>query len=806
MPEPDALRRENAALRERQTRLSEAALRIAGEFALDSVLGELLGHARKLTGAGAAVVATLDDFGQPSDVLTSGDTEPQRERFAKLLANPEIASHLSALREPLRVADLSSYLASAGRAEPAGPLESRVSMLSVPFGPAEHRLGVLLVADKDGATGFTAADEETVVLFASQAAVAIATERRLRDEQRARADLEALINTAPVGVFVLDARTGRVVSQNREGRRIMNGLRAQEQPPDELREVITLQRAGRSEVPLNEYPLLQVLGSGEEVRGEEFVLRASEGRSVTVIVNATPIVSAMGSVETVVVTFQDMAALEDLARMRAEFLAMVSHELRAPLSSIKGSVTTLLASGPTRQPAVATQFHRIIDDQADRMEALITDLLDVARIEAGALSVEPAPADVTELVDEARSYFLSGAVANALEIDLPVDLPMVLADRQRIVQVLINLLSNAARHSPPTGTIRIEAVARGVQVEISVADQGEGIAAELLPRLFRKFSSRGSRDGEAQPDSGLGLAISRGIVEAHGGRIWAASEGPGRGARFSFTLPATEAPGSAAALTTPRPEPRPTGTCGARVRILAVEDDPQMLRYLRHTLSQAGFEPILTGEPGAVRRLIAERRPHLVLLDLMLPETDGIELMSELPELAELPVIFLSAFGGDRRITRALNTGADDYIVKPFSPTELVARIQTVLRRATASASAEPPEPFFFADLEVRYAERRVLLRGRPLRLTDLEYRMLFELSVNAGRVLTHAELLQRVWGPAHSGRSGAVRSVVRHLRRKLGDDAEHPRYIFNEPRVGYRMPKGAVGRNGATSSLLADA
>ena len=785
--------------------LSQAALRVAGEFELESVLGELLNDARALTGAVAAVAATLDDLGQPLSVFGAGASESAQELLAELLRKPEIAAHLSALHEPLRLADLSTYLASAGLSGPPQPLDSRMSVLCVPVGLAERRFGFLCLAGKDGALEFTPADEETLALFASQAAAAIANERRLRDEQRARADLEALINTTPVGVFVLNARTGRVVSQNREGQRIMDGLRAHEEPPDEFREAITLQRAGRREVPLSKYPLLQVLSSGEEVRGEEFVLRGSEGRSVTVIVNATPIASPDGTVESVVVTFQDMAALEDLARMRAEFLAMVSHELRAPLSSIKGSVTTLLTSGPTRQPAVATQFHHIIDEQADRMETLITDLMDVARIEAGALSVEPGAADLAELVDEARSFSLSGAAANTLEIDLPVDLPMVLADRQRIVQVLINLLANAARHSPTGSTIRIEAVRRGVQVEISVTDQGDGIPAELIPRLFRKFSPRAGEEGDAQPDSGLGLAICKGIVEAHGGRIWASSEGLGRGARFSFTLPATEAPGSSAALTAAAAAPGPTGARSSRVRILAVEDDLQMLRYLRHTLSQAGFEPILTGEPDAVRRLILERRPHLVLLDLMLPETDGVELMSELPELAQLPVIFVSAFGGDRRITRALNAGADDYIVKPFSPTELVARIQTVLRRATATASAEPPEPYAVGDLEVRYAERRVLLRGRPLRLTDLEYRMLFELSVNAGRVLTHAELLQRVWGPAHSGRSGAVRSVVRHLRRKLDDDAERPRYIFNEPRVGYRMPKGAVERNGATSSLLAD-
>ena len=201
--------------------------------------------------------------------------------------------------------------------------------------------------------------------------------------------------------------------------------------------------------------------------------------------------------------------------------------------------------------------------------------------------------------------------------------------------------------------------------------------------------------------------------------------------------------------------------------------------------------PIVTGDPDAVGRLMEEEKPHLVLLDLMLPGIDGIELMERVPELAEVPVIFLSAYGRDQIVARALEAGADDYVVKPFSPTELVARIQAVLRRRTAAEWAEPSEPYALGELTVNYAERRVSLAGRPVQLTDIEYRLLCELAANAGRVLTHDQLLQRVWGLTNSGGSGPVRTVVKNLRRKLGDDADNPTYIFNEPRVGYRIPKG---------------
>ena len=241
------------------------------------------------------------------------------------------------------------------------------------------------------------------------------------------------------------------------------------------------------------------------------------GRSVTTLVNTTPIHSEDGGVESVVVTLQDMTPLEELERLRAEFLAMVSHELRAPLTSIKGSAATLIGSGSSLDTAETLQFHRIIEEQADHMHGLIADLLDVARIEAGALSVSPEPTEAAILVDRARSTFLSGGGRDNIQIDLPPDLPRVMADRRRIVQVLRNLLSNAATHSPEPSAIRVTAAHKGVHVAVTVADDGVGISAERLPYLFRKFSRReGDDGGRGLVGSGLGLAICKGIVEAHG--------------------------------------------------------------------------------------------------------------------------------------------------------------------------------------------------------------------------------------------------------------------------------------------------
>ena len=477
---------------------------------------------------------------------------------------------------------------------------------------------------------------------------------------------------------------------------------------------------------------------------------------------------------------------------------MVSHELRTPLASIKGSATTLKESANSLDPAEMDLFFRIIETQADQMSDLITDLLDMARIESGTLSVSPEPSDAAALVDRARNSFLSGGGRDNIRIDVELDLPPVMADRRRVAQVIGNLLSNAARHSLESSAIRLAAAQDGVQVAFTVGDDGTGLSDDLLPQLFRKFSRIDGDDREGGiAGSGLGLAICKGIVEAHGGRIWAESEGPGLGSRFAFTLPAATEAAHPATAGDARTSEGSRRAGQGRTRVLAVDDDPQTLRFVRDALSNAGYT--VTGDPEQVGRLVEGERPHLVLLDLMLPGMDGIELIESVPELADLPVIFLSAYGRDQVIARALEAGAEDYVVKPFSPTELVARVQTVLRRRAASELSEPPEPYRRGELTIDYAERRVSLAGRAVLLTNIEYRLLFELSVNAGRVLTHEQLLQRVWGPEHSGQPGAVRTFVKNLRRKLGDDADNPSYIFTEPSVGYRMPRGETqGTEGA--------
>ena len=219
-----------------------------------------------------------------------------------------------------------------------------------------------------------------------------------------------------------------------------------------------------------------------------------------------------------------------------------------------------------------------------------------------------------------------------------------------------------------------------------------------------------------------------------------------------------------------------------------VDDDPQALRHVREALSREGYAPIVTGDPEEALRIMEEYAPQLVLLDLMLPGTDGIELMEAIRESADVPVIFLSAYGQQEVVARAFDRGAVNYVVKPFAPTELAARIRSALRRRTDTSRPERPEHFVLGALTIHYAQRDVTIAGDLVPLTTTEYQLLAELSAAAGRVLTYRQLLRRVWKVHDVADPRPVRTIVKSLRRKLGDDARNPTYIVNEPRVGYRF------------------
>ena len=792
--EVDRLSRENQALRDRLATLGQASLQINQDADLDLILQNVVDSARSLTGASYGTVVIFDRVGPnqgllegygpeaEGKIMTSGISATRLEDWMDHLPQAmALLEFLNRIDEPIMGNDFAEFASSVQMPDLLSPVDS---FMAAPIRNRQVHLGNLHVSIDAGGHQFTPEDLELLIMLADQAAIAISNARRYQSESRSRAGLQVLIDTAPVAVLLFDAKTRDLISFNLETKRIVRGLHAPGHSLPQLLEVMKFRRSDGSDIPPEELPTELALRSGETVRAEDVVIHLPDGPPVPTLCNATPIRSDSGEIVSVVATLQDMTPLEDLERQRAEFLGMVSHELRMPLASIKGSAAALLGASSPLGPSEAQQFYRIIDQQSDHLLDIIKNLLDLTRIEAGVLSVDTQPTAVVDLVEEARRVFVSGGHPNSIEVELAPNLPSVMADGHRIVQVLGNLLSNASKHSPSESVIRISASIEGPHVAVTVSDEGAGISRDQLPNLFRKFSRISREDGWwSTVGEGLGLAICKGVVETHGGRIRAESPGLGLGARFTFTVPAAYEETPATVQGPPIPEARQGG------RILAIDDDQQVLWLLRRILADAGYTPISTGNPEEVERLIVVESPRLIVLDRMLPGVDGFELMKRIVDITDAPVIFLSGRGGDQDIARAFELGAADYVVKPFSSVELVARIRAALHKQ-ASGGRRPREPFLLGDLEIDYAERRVTVAGRPAGLSATEYKLLTELSIDAGRVLTHDQLLSRVWGLGHSGDPRLVRTSVKAIRQKLGDDARSPTYIFTESRVGYRMAK----------------
>jgi two-component system KDP operon response regulator KdpE len=221
-------------------------------------------------------------------------------------------------------------------------------------------------------------------------------------------------------------------------------------------------------------------------------------------------------------------------------------------------------------------------------------------------------------------------------------------------------------------------------------------------------------------------------------------------------------------------------------RVLVCDDEPQILRALRVVLREAGFDVVPAATAKEALDRAAVQRPDAAIIDLVLPDGDGIEVCTSLREWSRMPIIVLSAVGDEEEKVRALEAGADDYVVKPFAPRELVARLQANLRRA---GDDDPGEPAIQADgLEIDLAARTVRRDGAEVHLTPIEFGLLRTLARQRGRLMTHRALLVEVWGPAYANDTQVLRTHIANLRRKIEPPGEPPRYIRTDPGVGYRF------------------
>ena len=734
---------------------------------LEAVMSRAVENARSLTEARYGVLVVTDRHGKPRRFVTSGLTREQREQITGWMPGGlQLFDHLREAQRPVRLESLPDYVHSIGIAENRA---LGTTFLGMPMHCCGEYVGSFFLADKSGTGGFDAGDEEAMNLIGNLVAAAIVNARTYDLERRRRAGFQSLFEDTPVGIVLVDKLRCSVRSLNREARRIARLVRPDVDPLEAPLPELACRLHDGTEMQLRD--LVRRIAAAPDRQPEEIALEAADGGHVNVIVKVSGLDEPSAETGTILLTLQDMTPFDELNEMRNRFLATVGHELREPLAAIRGAAHTPLLNPDDFDSNEMREYFRIISGQADHLRKLISDLLDSGNLQSGALPVRPVRCDLTDLVEQARDTFMHAESGHHIILDIPPGLPPIMVDRRRIRQVIGNLLANARRHSHEGSTIRITAERDGRQVAVTVSDPGAGIAPERLPELFGRERRQAAG---STPGAGLGLVICKGLVEAHGGRIKADSPGLGQGAAFTFTLPIAERQADA-------PEPAAPPQLN-HARVLVVDDDPHSLRLIRTALHAEGHSVFVTGDPADIPGALGTENLQLVLLDLALPGTDGIELLQRVPGLADVPVIIISGYDRDETIARALDAGADDYLVKPFSPTELAARVRTALRRR------QEPDTFVLGGLTIDYGRRKASVDGQAVQLTATEYEVLCQLSRNAGTVVTYETLLHKVWSRREYADANLVRMHVSNLRRKLGDSAEDPTWIFGVRAVGYRM------------------
>ncbi|NLX10367.1 MAG: response regulator [Chloroflexi bacterium] len=485
------------------------------------------------------------------------------------------------------------------------------------------------------------------------------------------------------------------------------------------------------------------------------------------------------------------APADDTART-AEHLEMVTNSLRSSTATIKGSVTSLLSGHRYWGETERQRYLENLDEHVDQLSRLLDNAQELARLNANAVEMERRVTSISELLQRVIQDHGLRRKSDRLTLDAKGDLPPAEIDAWRVEQALHNLLDAAAQSSPAPLSLTISARVQGDEIQVSLSDQGTGAIPESLAAAL----------GDSQRTSlSLGLYVARGLILAHGGSLWS-THANGTGA-FHLTLPlkaheAKALPQSQLATRAQRQldDLQPQATNGLALhstrdvaKILVVDDDGQMLRLLKIKLELEGFE-VLTATRGSIAlELAAAEQPDVILLDINLPDSNGFELCARLREFTPAPIIMVTANSKEEDMVRGLELGADDYLIKPVRNKELLARVRANLRRVRVPEESGSKPVFRTGDLAVDFAQRQVTVRNQQVRLTPTEYKLLYHLAANAGRILTHSQLLAKVWGPGYEEDTQYLWVNISRLRGKIEQNPSEPEYILTEPGVGYYLP-----------------
>ena len=488
----------------------------------------------------------------------------------------------------------------------------------------------------------------------------------------------------------------------------------------------------------------------------------------------------------ILILADDQTAARRIEETRRDFVANISHELKTPIGAI--SLLAEAVEDAADDPAAVRKFASRMGIESARLADLVGQIIELSRLQADNPLLHPEVVDIDEVLSDAVDRRRMDAERHRITLTVAGAAgTRVLGSARQLGVAVGNLVENAIVYSDPGARVvvaaHVQARSDDDYVEITVSDNGIGIPAAELDRIFERFYRVDYARSRANGGTGLGLAIVKHIAAIHGGDVTVWSQ-VGHGSTFTLKIPAHlhEAAPAVSEHATSTDRQRPISRSPERqeinqmTRVLVIEDEESYLEALSYMLSKEGFE-VIEARDGAAG--IAEFDRHgadIVLLDLMMPGLPGTEVCRQLRLRGAVPVIMLTARDTEVDKVVGLELGADDYVTKPFSHRELVARIRAVLRRGQDTELV--PDVIEAAGVRMDVERHEVSVNGERITLALKEFELLEMLLRNAGRVMTRGQLIDRIWGADYVGDTKTLDVHVKRLRTKLEPDPANPRYL----------------------------
>ena len=507
--------------------------------------------------------------------------------------------------------------------------------------------------------------------------------------------LRAIVDASPVGIVTL-TRDQRVMTWNTTAETLY-GWSADAVVDHPLSLTLPQQQ------PAFDHLFEQVLNSGM-VANQEFQHLRQGGSVIDVSLSLTPLHDGDGQIYGVVMTTVDItqskqieaqrqnfleqerrarSAAETANRVKDEFLAVLSHELRTPLNAIVGWIKLIQRGG--LKPEILQRAFDTIERNALAQTQLIDDLLDISRIIRGQVSLNIQPVKVSKLIQATVDTLRPATEAKSIQVNVEAapDAGSILADPNRLQQVFWNLLSNAIKFTPTAGTVTVKASAEYGYLTIQVQDSGIGISPDFLPQVFDYFRQADSSTTRSQGGLGLGLAITRRLVELHGGTIYVDSPGPDQGTTFTVCMPIRQTP---PALHVEEIAPEDSLSLQG-IKAVVIDDEVDAQELLSLTLEQWGAQVKIASDTTNALALLHEFQPDIIISDIGMPHEDGFSFLQRVRACSDrtirnTPAIALTAYARDEDRDKVFSVGYQDHITKPFEPAEIVDAVSALVERS----------------------------------------------------------------------------------------------------------------------------